>query len=190
MQALLSTAVGQGHGTHSRTAASTSHSVRACWKHMAHALSPQGISQVRHISSQRSLAPQARGDRQRRRDQPWRRRLMLPGVCTASAGNGSSAVTASPSDSASSEAAYADFDWRDQWYPVAFVRDMPEGALTLTTSLAPLAHVLDVTWRSMPDCAKKMSNSPLMWQHITRGTWMPLHTALYIATLGWVCWMH
>jgi hypothetical protein len=33
-------------------------------------------------------------------------------------------------DAAAAEAVYANFDWRNQWYPVAFAKDMPEGATT------------------------------------------------------------
>jgi hypothetical protein len=43
-------------------------------------------------------------------------------------GNGQ-ATSESTTDAATAAAAYASFDWRAQWYPVAFARNLPEGAV-------------------------------------------------------------
>lgn len=102
---------------------------------------PQGrlVTQL-HFSGrgrapQRSLAPQQPRQRWQQRPQPPRL-IAAQASATAASGNGSGAgvksrVHAKAADRASAEAAYASFDWKAQWYPVAFVRDMPEGEAPL-----------------------------------------------------------
>lgn len=125
MQALLRTAAGVGLDLHRTVATTRSSSSR-------HIPGRQGVPlsslSARHISKQRSFPRLALQSPQHRQGQPWRRQaLAAPQAAVAPARNGGSAGVEAR-DSGTAEAAYADFDWRDQWYPVAFVRDMTEGA--------------------------------------------------------------
>lgn len=125
MQALQRTAVSVGLGQHSTVATTRSSS---SGQFSGHRGVPVGSLPARHISKQRSFPCLALQSPQYRQRQPWRRQVLAaPQATLASAGNGSSAGVQAR-DSSTAEATYADFDWRDQWYPVAFVRDMPEGA--------------------------------------------------------------
>ena len=126
MQALQRTAAGVGFGLHSTVATTRSSSSS---RHISGLRGvPLGSLLARHISNQRSFPRLALHSPQHRQRQSWRRQaLAAPQAVAAPARHGSS-TGVEAQDSNAAESAYADFDWRDQWYPVAFVRDMPEGA--------------------------------------------------------------
>jgi hypothetical protein len=127
MQALQHTAPGVGFSLHSTGATTRSSSSGHIPGHRG---VPFGNLLARDIGKQHSFPRIARHSSQHGQGHSWRRQaLAAPQAVVAPARNDSSAGIEAR-DSGAAEAAYADFDWRDQWYPVAFVRDMPEGART------------------------------------------------------------
>lgn len=104
----------------------------SCTARLARPPSSQGRLQAPqlHTGTQCRRARQLQGRRRQRR-QP--RKLSAATAAAAAAVTESAAGPRPPDDayavgSAAAEAAYNSFDWNAQWYPVAFARDMPEGA--------------------------------------------------------------
>ena len=126
MQVLQRPAVCVGSGLHSTVVTTCSSSSR---RFLGRRGLPLGSLSARHISNQRSSPRLALTSPQHRQRQPWRLQAFAGPQATLAPAKTSSSAGVEVRDSSAAEAAYADFDWRDQWYPVAFVRDMPEGAL-------------------------------------------------------------